>query len=180
MFKIEAQKPAHAAPLETLLDAAFGPNRLGKRSYAYRDGIDDVAGLRFVALEGGDELVGTIRFWPVSVGPADDGSDTMPALLLGPLGVSPARQGAGIGAALIERGLAAARQQGHTACALVGPLHYYGRFGFAPASVFGISMPGEQQHRLLMRELQNDALAGITGEIRRAERIAPVYSAASA
>jgi len=173
MFHIDIQKPAHAAAIETLLDGAFGPNRQIKQSYVYRDGIGDIADLRFVALEG-KELIGTIRFWPIVIG-----DQATPAILLGPLGVHKDRQGEGIGAALIHHGLTEARAKGHGICALVGPLNYYGRFGFAPAEQRGIFMPGEQPHRLLLRELQNDALAGVSGDLMRDEN-ALVYSAASA
>ena len=177
MYHIENQTPQHDSAIETLLDAAFGPNRHAKRSYGYRDGIADIATLRFVAI-GNDtgELIGTIRFWPIAIG-----QTATPALLLGPLGVSPDHQGEGIGAALIEHGLHEARNQGFQSCALVGPLNYYGRFGFAPASIYDVSMPGEAQERLLLRELRNDALKGVSGDIARAEdQEALVYSAASA
>lgn len=163
MFQLKNQKPAHIADIETLLDGAFGPGRQAKQSYTYRDGIEDIADLRFVAMEG-ENLVGTIRFWPVLIG-----ASAVPAILLGPLGVMKGRQGEGIGAALIEHGLAEARAQGHKVCALVGPLDYYGRFGFAPAEPHGIFMPGEQPHRLLLRELENGALDGVHGDILRAE-----------
>lgn len=166
MYYIEPPKAPHTVAIEDLLDAAFGPNRHTKKSYAFRDGVDDVTGLRFVALDtqSGD-VVGTIRFWPVVIG-----ETAAPAVLLGPLGVHAGRQGAGIGAALIEHGLHEAREQGHAICVLVGPLNYYGRFGFAPALPHDITMPGEDPHRLLIRELQNDALEGISGDIMRAPR----------
>lgn len=173
MFQLDTQKPGHAADIEPLLDGAFGPNRQNKQSYTYRDGIEDLPGLRFVALEE-DALIGTIRFWPVLIG-----ATAASAILLGPLGVQKGRQGEGIGAALIEHGLQAAREQGHQICLLVGPLTYYGRFGFAPAEPHGILMPGEAPHRLLVRELENDALAGVRGDVLRAETT-PAYSAASA
>ncbi len=163
MFLIEPQKPHHAADIEPLLDRAFGPNRHAKKSYAFRDGIADIADLRFIAREG-RALVGTIRFWPIAIGPA-----LAPALLLGPLGVEPGRQGEGIGAGLIHHGLDRARALGHTACVLVGDLTYYGRFGFGPASAHDIAMPGEQDHRVLIRELQNGALADVSGAIVKAD-----------
>ncbi|MEQ8664283.1 MAG: N-acetyltransferase [Rhodospirillales bacterium] len=181
MYHIEEQTPRHDAAIDILLDAAFGPNRHAKRSYGFRDGIDDIDTLRFVAIGNEDgDLVGTIRFWPVRIG-----MDGAPALLLGPLGVSPDHQGEGIGAALIDHGLAEARSQGFAICTLVGPLHYYGRFGFAPASIYDVAMPGEAQERLLIRELRNDALKGVSGDIRRWDPVADVaapasYSAASA
>ncbi len=160
MFEISAQRPQDAAPIETLLDSAFGEDRFSKTSYSFRGGVPDVPGLRFVARQDHD-LIGTIRFWPVII----DGEIPTSALLLGPLGVAPDHQGQGIGAALIEHGLEVARDQGHRIVLLVGELTYYGRFGFGSASVRHIVMPSEQPHRLLVRELKNDALTGVSGEI---------------
>lgn len=163
MFDISVQHPRDAQSIETLLDAAFGENRHEKTSYSFRHGVEDVPGLRFVAHETGtDALVGTIRFWPVSI----SGEFDTKALLLGPLGVAPDHQGQGIGAALIEHGMEIAREQGHRIVLLVGELNYYGRFGFGPAIARNIVMPGEHLHRLLVRELKNDALSGVSGTVR--------------
>lgn len=49
---------------------------------------------------------------------------------LGPVGVLPACQGKGIGAALVEHGLAALREHGAAGCVVLGEPLYYGRFGF--------------------------------------------------
>lgn len=160
MFDISAQRPQDAASIEALLDLAFGKDRFSKISYSFRDGIDDIPSLRFLAMWE-QHLIGTIRFWPITIS-----SDTpVSALLLGPLGVAPDHQGQGIGAALIEHGLEAAREQGHRIVLLVGALTYYGRFGFGSASARHIFMPSEQPHRLLVRELKNDALVGVSGNV---------------
>lgn len=159
MFTIKPQRPADAGRIESLLDRAFGPDRLTKASYQFRDGVEDVPDLRFVAVADGT-LAGTIRFWPVVVG-----RTATPALLLGPLGVHPDYQGRGVGAALMDHGLHAARAKGHGIVVLVGELTYYGRFGFAPAAPRHITIKGEQDHRILVRELANDALEGVSGPV---------------
>ena len=66
-FRLEDERPADAADIETLLDIAFGADRRAKRSYAYRRGIDSVVALRRVARDPAGRLVGTLRFWPVGV-----------------------------------------------------------------------------------------------------------------
>ncbi len=47
------------------------------------------------------------------------------------MAVAPERQGAGVGAALIEAGLARLRQAGASGCVVLGDPGYYVRFGFA-------------------------------------------------
>ncbi|MHA1598745.1 MAG: GNAT family N-acetyltransferase [Alphaproteobacteria bacterium] len=163
MITIAEQTPEDIRAIDRILDKAFGPAREAKTSYAYRQEIAPTAGLSFVARDE-DGIVGTLRFWPVFVG-------ATPVLLLGPLGVVPGRQNAGIGKALMNHGQRTAKRLGHGAVLLVGDKDYYRRFGYSSASAFGISMPGEGPSRLLCRELTPGALDGVSGAIRRADDI---------
>ncbi|HEY0975408.1 MAG TPA: N-acetyltransferase [Solimonas sp.] len=49
---------------------------------------------------------------------------------LGPISVTPLRQGQGIGSRLMHTALEALRQRGAAGCVLLGAPAYYGRFGF--------------------------------------------------
>ncbi|MHB1342073.1 MAG: GNAT family N-acetyltransferase [Coriobacteriia bacterium] len=80
-------------------------------------------------------IVGHIAFSNASVGDEDAGW-----LLLGPIAVLPAEQGAGIGSALVESGLGELRVRGARGCVLVGDPQFYGRFGFA--TLPDLSYPG--------------------------------------
>lgn len=64
-----------------------------------------------------------------------------PALGLGPVSVSPARQRDGVGSALMHAILGAADAMGEPVVVLLGSPAYYGRFGFVPASSLGIEAP---------------------------------------
>ncbi|MFJ2759051.1 GNAT family N-acetyltransferase [Nocardioides sp. NPDC087217] len=64
-----------------------------------------------------------------------------PALGLGPVSVSPARQRDGVGSALMHAILGAADAMGEPVVILLGSPDYYGRFGFVPASSLGIEAP---------------------------------------
>lgn len=66
------------------------------------------------------------------------------ALGLGPLGVLPARQRAGVGSALMHAVLGAADALDEPVVVLVGHLEYYPRFGFRPGSELGITPPVAQ------------------------------------
>jgi predicted N-acetyltransferase YhbS len=160
MYKILRERPADAGDIEQLLDLAFGPNRLAKTSYRYRDGIAPVSALSWIARDG-DRLVGTVRYWPILVGNAD-----APALLLGPLAVDPTRRGEGIGRMLVARTLDQAMFSGHRLVLLVADPGYYEQFGCMPAAPFGFSMPHEDPARLWVRPLAPGALHGVTGAIK--------------
>ena len=176
MFQIQPQRPADAVHLDPVLDRAFGPDRLAKASYQFRQGVEPIQGLSLVAYDG-DTLVGTIRYWPVRIG-----AKGTPALLLGPLAVEPVRRGEGIGVTLVTQSLAMAKLAQHRIVLLVGGLDYYGRFGFQPAAPLGLFMPREKPERLLVSELVPGALDGVSGELRprKPARRRGVESAAAA
>ena len=134
------EAPADAPAIERLLDRAFGPNRQAKASYGFRRGIAPRGELSRVAVDAAGSVVGTIRYWPIRVGEA-------PALLLGPVGVTPELQGQGIGRRLIHDTLQLAAAGGARAVFLVGDPAYYRPLGFLAAGDLA-SMPNEDPTRL--------------------------------
>ena len=144
---------------EALIERAFGATRFTKAAERLREGRLPAYGLSFVSTSK-NRVVGTIRLWHVSAGPA------RPALLLGPLAVDDAWRGLGIGAALMRRATEAARQLGHKAVLLVGDASYYDRFGFSAEKTGALWMPGPyERERLLALELVAGALEGARGLI---------------
>jgi predicted N-acetyltransferase YhbS len=162
MFALRAERPEDGPAIESLLDQAFGANRTDRISYRYRSGIAPVPGLSQVACSRRGFVIGTIRYWPVAVGPR-----SRTALLLGPLAVTGACQGRGVGAALMRATLAHAKAGGHERVLLAGDLAYYNQFGFAPADAWSIVMPDEDPRRLLALALVDGALNGCAGDVRR-------------
>ena len=157
MVTIELERGGDAAAIASLLDDAFGPERHRKTAQRLREGQAPV--LSLVARED-DRLIGTLRFWSVRIGRRHR------ALLLGPVAVDKTHRSRGIGAWLINTGLARVRAMGHRAVILVGDAPYYGRFGFSTASTEGMTLPGPvDRARFLGLELENGALAGVSGRI---------------
>ncbi len=158
MIRIDLEHPADAFARERLLDRAMGEQRALKPSERLRAGRLPARGLALVARDGG-AVVGSVRLWHVDAGGRD-------ALLLGPLAVDPARQGAGIGSRLMRAAIARARALGHGAIILVGDPEYYARFGFAAAATAGLTMPGPvDRRRFLALELKPGALIGAAGAV---------------
>ena len=167
MLMILPERPQDETAIGTLLDDVFGTTRHKKASYAYRVENPPVPGLSFSA-RCGERLVGTIRFWPISLG-----HSPTPTLLLGPLGVAPDMRNYGIGRGLILRGHMMAEQMGYKLLLLVGDEAYYSRFGYEPASPHGLVMAGEDPTRLLVHELGNDALQGASGQVQVGDCLRP-------
>ncbi|MGL9623562.1 N-acetyltransferase [Bradyrhizobium sp. U531] len=157
-FVIRAERAADAVAREALLDASFGEDRHGRTCQRLRDGRAPAAGLALSAVREG-RLVGTVRLWHVSAG-------GRPALVLGPLAVDSACRELGIGAALMQQALAAARARGHDAVILLGDAPYYARFGFTGEKTAALSLPGPfERDRLLAIEFTDGALDGAEGMI---------------
>src|SRR6202171_4945770 len=157
-FVIRAERASDVVARETLLDACFGANRQQRTCQRLRDGRAPAEGLALSALSEG-RLVGTVRLWHVSAG-------GFPALVLGPLAVDNTCRQLGVGAALMDHALAAAKARGHRAVILLGDAPYYARFGFSATNSGELSLPGPfQRDRLLGLELSEGALAGLWGMI---------------
>jgi predicted N-acetyltransferase YhbS len=162
---ITAETAADVAAREALLDRAMGPGRKRKSSEQLRRGRKPSEGLAFIARDAGGRIVGTVRLWDVTAGPA-------PALLLGPLAVDPSLGNTGIGSALMRHAIAEAGRLGHRAILLVGDAPYYSRFGFSADSTGALAMPGPyERHRLLALELVEGALDAACGPLRPAGRL---------
>jgi predicted N-acetyltransferase YhbS len=174
-YLIKPEPAVLAGAVERLYDDVFGPARFHKASYLFREGVDPVRELSWIALEG-DRLVGAIRYWPILVGETGH-----PALLLGPLAIAQDRAGKGIGRALMFKTLDLAAQLGHDLVLLVGDVDYYKRFGFVPATPHGFVMPGESRpDRLQVAPLKDNVLGRIAGEVRHLHTGLPAIAVAKA
>ena len=157
-FVIRAERASDVVAREALLDACFGVNRHMRTCQRLRDGRAPAEGLALSVVRQG-RLVGTVRLWHVSAG-------GVPALVLGPLAVDPSCRQLGVGAALMNHALAAAKALGHGAVILLGDAPYYARFGFSALKTGELSLPGPfERDRLLGLELREGALDGARGMI---------------
>jgi putative acetyltransferase len=142
-----------AETIAGLVAAAFGGRDEARLVEALRAEGAVVAEL--AALEGG-QVAGHVLFSAVKAEPA-----TLAVAALAPVAVSPERQGAGIGGALIRAGLELCRVRGVEAVAVVGDPAYYTRFGFARETARAFSSVYRGPHFMAL-ELAPGALAGGT------------------
>jgi predicted N-acetyltransferase YhbS len=157
-YEIRAEVGSDVAARESLLDVCFGAARHARTCQRLRDGRLPAEGLAFSVVVQG-RLVGTIRLWYVNAG-------GRAALMLGPLAVDPTVRELGIGAALMQHAIAAARALGHGAIVLLGDAPYYVRFGFSAQGMADLTLPGPfERDRLLSLELKPGALDGARGII---------------
>ena len=124
---IRAERAGDEAAIHRLTQAAFN-------GHPHSDGTEPamVAALRqrgelslSLVAEDGARIVGHAAFSPVTLSDGEEGW-----LALGPISVDPARQGEGIGRALVEAGAAQLRDGGAKGVVLDGDPELYRRFGF--------------------------------------------------
>ena len=110
------------------------------------------------------QVVGHIFFSPVQIESEDSVST---ALGLGPMAVLPRFQRQRVGSELIRHGLERCRKMGHDVVVVVGHPEYYPRFGFVPASRFGLRCEYDVPDDVFMvREMRDGGLKGVTGTVR--------------
>ena len=112
-----------------------------------------------------DETVGHILFTKCTVKPNADAS----IYLLAPMSVLPSHQRAGIGSALIKRGLEKLASWGVDLVFLLGHTSYYPRFGFKPAIPLGFTptypISEENADAWMINALNPEIVGKIKGQV---------------
>jgi len=107
-------------------------------------------------------IVGHILFSPVTLAAHPE----IRVMGLAPMAVMPVRQRQGIGSTLIRDGLHACKRIGATAVVVLGHATYYPRFGFAPASRFGLKCQYDVPDEAFMAvEIESGALQNRGGTV---------------
>jgi putative acetyltransferase len=139
--------------------AAFPTDAEARLVDALRESADSYISL--VAVEERD-IIGHIMFTPVSLGEFD----RLQLMGLAPMAVAPSRQRRGIGTLLVDAGLERCKELGTGAVVVLGHPEYYPRFGFEPASKWGIKSEYDVPDDVFMLlELSPGYLNGYQGTI---------------
>lgn len=168
-MKIREERPADVEQIRAVNAQAF-------ERQAEADLVDAIreSGVPHISLvaEVDGSIAGHVLFTPVEL---IGGGEGLELAALGPIAVAPARQNQGIGSRLVTAGLDACRAAGYDAVIVLGHPNYYPRFGFTPASKFGVESEYEVRDEVFMLlELNPGALDAQKGTIRYHEVFAGV------
>ncbi|MDX5418987.1 MAG: N-acetyltransferase [Hymenobacteraceae bacterium] len=164
---IRQEQPADYPAVFSLIEKAFSEEPMSDHTEQFmvdrmRKSAAFIPELSLVALDG-DKVVGHILLTRLKI---TRGELEFDSLSLAPVAVLPAYQHQGIGGMLIKKAHEIARQLGHKSVILVGHETYYPRFGYKPASTFGIKFPFEAPDENCMAvELIKDGLTGVSGTV---------------
>lgn len=159
-------RPETAADRKAILELnalAFGQDGESRLIDRLRETVNYVPELSVVAYAG-EYLVGYILLTRLPLR-GDDG-EMYESLALAPMAVTPALHQMGVGGQLVRYSLEQARALGFGSVIVLGHPKYYPRFGFVPASRFGIRTAYDVPDEAFMaQELAPGALAGKAGQV---------------
>ena len=110
-----------------------------------------------------NKIVGHIMFSPVTITLAPK---AFRAVGLAPLSVLPEFQRQGIGSMLAREGLKKCAAAGFEMAVVLGSHHYYPRFGFSRASLYGLGNEYDTDEHFMAIELKDGALDKVTGTVQ--------------
>lgn len=160
MSLVREERPADRKAVYAINTGAFPTDMEARLVDVLRDKADPCVSL---VAETDGEVVGHILFTPVSLAEAG----TTLIMGLAPMAVRPARQRRGIGSGLVNEGLARCRELGAGAVVVLGHPGYYPRFGFSPASRFGVGSEYDvPDDAFMLIELVPGCLEGVSGVVK--------------
>ncbi|MCI0691175.1 N-acetyltransferase [candidate division KSB1 bacterium] len=161
MVTIRPEQPKDLAGVRHVNERAFGRPNEADLVDALR--AHSKAMLSLVAVQD-NKIVGHILFSPMTI---ESEGKSFSAIGLGPMAVLPEYQRTGIGSALIDQGLEQCREAGHACVVVLGHPEYYPRFGFVPASKYGIKCEyNAPDEAFMVIELRKGALRGRSGTVK--------------
>lgn len=158
-LQINSEVPGDAAAIRAVHRAAFGREVEG----AIVDALREAGALTISLVASRNGIV----CGHVACSPVETAKPGALMLGLGPVGVAPDDQRQGSGAALIREAISLAFASGWDGVVVLGHPQYYRRFGFVPASRFGISSEYDVPDDVFMAlELQPSGLTDCAGLVR--------------
>lgn len=162
MTAIRPETAADHAAIERVNTLAFG-RELEARIVSGVRGTEAFVPELSLVLEQDGEIVAHVLLSRVQI----EGNAAVTAVLgLGPVAVLPERQRQGFGSRLIRAGLERAAALGFAGVILLGHPTYYPRFGFQPASGYGMRLPFSVADEAFMaRPLRPGGLDDVAGVV---------------
>ena len=159
MIEVREEIPEDIEAIRMVNQNAFGQPQEGQIVDVLRANAGVLLSL-VATLDGG--VIGHILYSPVSI---DSGGKKVIGAGLGPMAVLPQYQRQGVGSKLIETGNNKLLLAGYPFIVVLGHPEYYPRFGFKPASGYGIrcewDVPDNVFMAMIMDHLKMEGVSGL-------------------
>lgn len=157
MIEIREELPADIPAIRNVNDQAFQQEQEGRLVDALRS--NGAALLSLVATVD-DQVVGHILYSPAIVGDVSGAG-------LAPMAVLPEYQRQGIGSRLVEAGNQKLKEAGCPFIVVLGHADYYPRFGFRPASTYGMQCEWDvPDNAFMVLLLDPQKMQGVSGLVK--------------
>jgi putative acetyltransferase len=147
-IEVREERSGDAAAIRDIHTRAFGQEQEANIVDALRS--NGAVRLSLVATVNG-RSVGHILYSPLTIG------GTFAGAALGPMAVLPECQRQGVGSELVEKGTQRLRNDGCPFVIVLGHAEYYPRFGFRPASTYGVTCEWEVPDEVFMLLVLDEA-----------------------
>ncbi len=121
-INIRLERPADNKKIDELCKSAFGPGRLVRSAYRYREKTSHIIEISHVLIID-NLIIGSVRYWKIII-------NGQSGLLLGPVVVDPEYRGNGYGHKLLDFSINNCINNGYKLILLVGDFDYYAQLGF--------------------------------------------------
>ncbi|MGD8381445.1 MAG: N-acetyltransferase [Syntrophobacterales bacterium] len=161
MVEIRKEQPQDIQIIHQVNTRTFGQLLEADLVDRLRRNCNDLLSLVAVA---GNEIVGHILFSPITV---EGEETTAEGMALAPMAVLPEYQRQGIGSKLVRAGIAILASSDCAFVIVLGHADYYPRFGFEPASSYGVRCEWEvPDDAFMILVLKESGMQGISGVAR--------------
>ena len=160
MIEIREEQEGEYQEIRQVIVTAFGGDTEANLVELLRD--RNKASVALVAVND-NKIVGHIMFSPVTITLAPK---MFRAVGLAPLSVLPTFQRQGIGSMLAHEGLKKCAVARFEMVVVLGSHHYYPRFGFSRASLYGLGNEYDADEHFMAMALKNGALDKVSGTVR--------------
>lgn len=155
-IEVREERPEDIPAIHMLNQQAFGQEQEANIVDALRK--NGGALLSLVATIDG-KVVGHIMYSPITIAGKHEGA------ALGPMSVLPQYQNQGIGSRLVQTGNERLRQASYPYVIVLGHADYYPRFGFRPASQYGVACEWDVPDNVFMLlVLDGERMSGVSGK----------------
>lgn len=156
LIEIREERPGDIAAVREVNRRSFGQDQESNIVDALR--TNGATLLSLIAMVN-SQVAGHILYSPLTV------AENVKGVALGPMAVAPEYQRQGIGARLVEAGNRKIKDAGYPFIIVVGHAEYYPRFGFKPASEYGVKcewdIPDEVFMLLVLDEAKMQGVSGL-------------------